>query len=144
MNQRIGLKIKMIDNMIQKKIYQLMTREEYFDLTFMNFWIINYIDEHRAQEIYQKDIEQQLSINRATASKMLATMEKKGLIIREESAQDKRLKRIVLQPKALTYYENNRGLIDHLEEKMIEGISDDDLEAFERVYQKIRQNLEKE
>ena len=142
MNQRIGLKIKMIDNMIQKKIYQLMSKEEYSDLTFMNFWIINFIDEQKNREVYQKDIEKQLSINRATASKMLATMEKKGLIVREESAEDKRLKRIVLRPKARTYYENNKGFIDDLEEKMIEGISMEDLEAFERVYKKIRQNLE--
>lgn len=142
MNQRIGLKIKMIDNMIQKKIYQLMSKEEYSDLTFMNFWIINFIDEQKNKEIYQKDIEKQLSINRATASKMLATMEKKGLIVREESATDKRLKKIVLRSKARTYYENNKGFIDDLEEKMIKGISMEDLAAFERVYKKIRQNLE--
>lgn len=142
MNQRIGLKIKMIDNMIQKKIYQLMGKDEYSNLTFMNFWIINFIDEQEDKEVYQKDIEKQLSINRATASKMLATMEKKGLISREESAEDKRLKRIVLKPKARTYYENNKGVIDNLEEKIIKGISTDDLMAFERVYKKIRQNLE--
>lgn len=132
----------MIDNMIQKKIYQLMSKEEYSDLTFMNFWIINFIDEQKNKEIYQKDIEKQLSINRATASKMLATMEKKGLIVREESATDKRLKKIVLRSKARTYYENNKGFIDDLEEKMIKGISMEDLAAFERVYKKIRQNLE--
>lgn len=142
MNQRIGLKIKMIDNMIQKKIYQLMGKDEYSNLTFMNFWIINFIDEQEDKEVYQKDIEKQLSINRATASKMLATMEKKGLVSREESAEDKRLKRIVLKPKARTYYENNKGVIDNLEEKIIKGISTDDLMAFERVYKKIRQNLE--
>lgn len=142
MNQRIGLKIKMLDNVIQKQIYQLMSSEEYSDLTFMNFWIINFINEQKDREVYQKDIERQLSINRATASKMLTTMEKKGLIVRETSEVDGRLRKIVLKQKALSYYENNKGMIDDLERKMIEGISNQDLEAFQRVYDGIRRNLE--
>lgn len=142
MNLMIGLKIKMIDNMLQKKMYQLMTNDEYSDLTFMNFWIINYVDEQKGREVYQKDIEKKLSINRSTASKMLTTMEKKGLIIREISEADKRLRKITLKPKALVFFENNKGMIDGLEERLIQGISSEDLDAFQRVYEKMKKNLE--
>lgn len=142
MNERIGLKIKMTDNMIQKKMYQLMATDEYADLTFMNFWIIDYINEQGAREVYQKDIEKTLSINRATASKMLTTMEKKGMIVRETSDQDRRLRKIVLQPKALIDYENNKRMIDCLEEKLIQNISQEDLSAFQRVMEIIKKNLD--
>ena len=97
MDTRIGLKIRMLDNLIQKNIYKLMSEHQVSDITYMNFWIINYIRECSPREIYQRDIEQTLSINRATASKMLTTMEKKGLISREVSSEDGRLRKIVLK-----------------------------------------------
>ena len=52
--------------------------------------------------ICQKDIEQEFLISRATASKMLQSMEKKELITRKEIKEDARLKQILLTKKGRT------------------------------------------
>ena len=56
-------------------------------------------DDHADTEIYQKDIEQEFKVSRATASNMLQLMERKGLIVRESVSCDARLKKISLTRK---------------------------------------------
>ena len=46
----------------------------------MDAW---YLNDHADTETYQKDIEQEFKVSRATASNMLQLMERKGLIVRE-------------------------------------------------------------
>lgn len=61
--------------------------------------------------ICQKDIEQEFLISRATASKMLQSMEKKELITRKELKEDARLKQILLTKKRGTAaFENDEFL----------------------------------
>ena len=59
-----------------------------------------FLARNRDREIYQHTIEQKFCITRSTASRVLALMEKKGLIARESVAHDARCKRIVLTDKA--------------------------------------------
>lgn len=61
-----------------------------------NAHIIMFLARNRNREIYQHAIEQKFCITRSTASRVLALMEKKGLIARESVAHDARCKRIVL------------------------------------------------
>ena len=64
-----------------------------------NAHIIMFLARNRNREIYQHTIEQKFCITRSTASRVLALMEKKGLIARESVAHDARCKRIVLTDK---------------------------------------------
>ena len=65
-----------------------------------NAHIIMFLARNRDREIYQHTIEQKFCITRSTASRVLALMEKKGLIARESVAHDARCKRIVLTDKS--------------------------------------------
>ena len=65
-----------------------------------NAHIIMFLARNRGREIYQHTIEQKFCITRSTASRVLALMEKKGLIARESVEHDARCKRIVLTDKA--------------------------------------------
>ncbi len=47
----------------------------------MRRWTLGYLNDHADTEIYQKDIEQEFKVSRATASNMLQLMERKGLIV---------------------------------------------------------------
>lgn len=142
MEEKLGLKIRMLDNLVQKNIYKLMSQSNASEITYMNFWIINYVHGCAPREIYQKDIEQTLAINRATASKMLTTMEKKGLISREVSDKDGRLRKIVLKPAALLYYEQHKEIIEALEQTMTKGLTQEDIQSFLRIYDIIKKNLD--
>ena len=68
-------------------------------------------------------------------------MEKNGLILREPVPYDNRLKKIVLTDKALTYRQQVVDDLTDLEEKLIEGISEEDLNIFFRVIEKMMDNL---
>ena len=65
-----------------------------------NAHIIIFLARNRDREIYQHTIEEKFCVTRSTASRVLALMEKKGLIVREPVAHDARCKRIVLTGKA--------------------------------------------
>ena len=72
-------------------------------------------------EIYQKDIEQEFKVSRATASNMLQLMERKGLIVRESVSRDARLKKISLTEKAKNMVAKSDADIREMEQLITKG-----------------------
>ncbi len=68
-------------------------------------------------------------------------MEKNGLIHREAMADDARLKRIILDEKALQYKDVVLADITNLEEELTAGIAEEDLDVFFRVIEKMMANI---
>lgn len=68
-------------------------------------------------------------------------MEKNGLIHREAMADDARLKRIILDEKALQYKDVVLSDITNLEEELTAGIAEEDLDVFFRVIEKMMANI---
>ena len=68
-------------------------------------------------------------------------MEKNGLIHREAMADDARLKRIILDEKALQYKDVVLADITNLEEELTAGIAEEDLDVFLRVLEKMMENI---
>ena len=68
-------------------------------------------------------------------------MEKNGLILRETVPYDNRLKRIVLTEKALQYRQQVVEDLTDLEETLTRGISEEDLDIFFGVIEKMMDNL---
>lgn len=59
-------------------------------------WLLEYVFVNADADIYQKDVERNFGVTRSAASKMLAQLEKSGLIERYRVSHDARLKKIVL------------------------------------------------
>ena len=95
----VGYKMRLIHNRIHKQMEAKRIENE-GDITGMQRWTLGYLNDHADTEIYQKDIEQEFKVSRATASNMLQLMERKGLIVRESVSCDARLKKISLTEKA--------------------------------------------
>lgn len=95
----------------------------------------------QTEDVFQKDIEEEYSIRPSTATELLKQMEKNGLILRQPVPYDNRLKRIVLTDKALTYRQQVVEDLTALEETLVSGISEEDLEAFFNVIEKMMDNL---
>lgn len=93
------------------------------------------------EAIFQKDIEEEYSIRPSTATELLKQMERNGLIRREPTDYDSRLKQIILTPKALTYKQQVVSDLTGLEEMLIRDISEEDLQVFFRVIEKMMDNL---
>lgn len=107
-----------------------------------NAHIIMFLARNRGREIYQHTIEQKFCITRSTASRVLALMEKKGLIARESVEHDARCKRIVLTDKAdpiADLKENG----DRVERLLVGGFSDGEKAALRDYVARMRANIER-
>lgn len=105
--------------------------------------IIDYIIEHHDEEVLQKKLESALGISRATVSDVLSTMEKYGFIKRIQSDIDTRTNKIIIQDKAINTIKSTKDKMDKIGVKMTEDISEEDLIVFNKVINKMIDNLEK-
>ena len=93
--------------------------------------------------VYQRDIEKQFNIRRSTATGILKGMERDMLIHRVPVSDDARLKRLVLTDKARDNYESFVKRAKELECIMSEGISEEDMQTFFCVLDRMKANLSK-
>lgn len=92
-------------------------------------------------DVFQKDIEEEYSLRPSTASELLKRMEHNGMIRREATDYDGRLKKIIITDKALQHKAQVIQDLEGLEEELIRGIPPEDLEVFFRVIEKMLDNL---
>ncbi len=104
--------------------------------------IIHYLFENRDKTVYQKNIESVFGLRASTATQVIASLEKAGLIRRVTSAADGRYKEIVLTEKANEYREDVFRDMDALEERIVRGISPEQLDAWRLVTEIMIRNLE--
>ena len=98
-NNDIGFYLRKLNNHIQKRSHSFYNRKEIKECSLSNLWVIDYLTDNSDKDIYQKDIETEFSINRATASKMLTLMEEKNFITRIPCEEDGRLKKVKVLPE---------------------------------------------
>ena len=111
-------------------------------VTGTNGWIIGYLADNQGRDIFQRDLEEEFSVRRSTASKVLKLMEQKGLIRRESVPYDARLKKLVLTDTALEMHSHVVRDSERLEAKLTKGLTDEELQTFFAIAEKIKDNLQ--
>ena len=112
-------------------------------MTGTHGWALGFFFSNRDRDIFQKDFEQEFNIRRSTASNILSLIEKNGLITRESVPYDARLKKITLTPKAIEVQCVVDKAFEKLEDTIKKDITDEELQVFFRVIDKINNNLER-
>ena len=143
-NTDISFLNKKLDNHIQRKIHGLYNRKEFQECSLMNMWVADYLFHMELEEkpVFQKDVEAEFFINRATASKMLTLMEKKGLIRRMTSDTDSRLKQIKLEPRGLELQKVCCYIREEIEQELTSCLTEEDTEAFKKFCSKMLEHME--
>ena len=144
-NKTIGSELHSIGNLL-KRISEnscICNYHRKTELTEMQTRVIVFLYHNRRRNIFQKDIEKEFSVRRATVSVLLRTMELKQLSTRESVSSDARLKKVMLTAKAENIAQIAQQEVSRFEEMLQEGISAEDMAAFYRVTEKIRGNIEK-
>ena len=95
----------------------------------------------QSSDVFQKDIEEEYSLRPSTATELLKKMEKNGLIRRDAMASDARMKRIVVSEKALQYKDMVLADITALEDELTKDISQNELDIFFKVIEKMLDNI---
>ena len=142
-NRRLGFEIHKTSRIIKRYMDSDATKSYVDKMTGTHGRALGYFANNRDRDIFQKDFEQEFNIRRSTASAILSLMEKNDLIKRESVPYDARLKKITLTEKALEIHSVVHEAFDRFEETMKKDISDEELETFFRVLDKINSNMER-
>ena len=77
---RIGFRVKILANLIEKEIRASSAIEDMMKMTNMHGRIISFLHRNEDKDIYQRDIEQNFMISGPSVSEVLKLMKKNGLI----------------------------------------------------------------
>ena len=92
--------------------------------------------------MYQRDLEKEFRISGATVSNTLQVMEREGLIVRRAQDKDGRLKRIQMTPEAYQNHEKIERHMDWIGNRVLEGMSDQEVAELYRLLGILMKNLE--
>lgn len=137
---KIGFLVSTLHHILRSQINNLVRDE---DLTKPQFDCLVFIHkcEKRGQRVIQRDLENYFRISNPSVSSMLNRLEGKELIRREFSADDRRIRYVVLTPKALEQIGKVDSMLNDAEKKMLSGLSEQELSEGRAFLEKILCNL---
>lgn len=139
---KLGLDISKIHHILSRTMDAAVINAIDDSLTVSQAYVIDFIcDRCKDKNIFQKDLEKEFDLKRSSISLMLNNMEKNDLIKRIAVSDDARLKKIVLTEKSIELYQSISIAIDSVENKIAENITSEELEVFNKVLNKIRNNF---
>ncbi len=142
-DRRIGFELHRSSRIVKRYMDNDASKRYVEKMTGTHGWAIGYFYNNRHRDVFQKDFEKEFNIRRSTASKILSLMESNDLITRESVDYDARLKKIVLTEKALELQSVVDNAFTRMETKIKEGITEEELDVFFRVLEKVNKNLER-
>lgn len=138
----IGLEIKTVHQLLKRDFDKLIITDKTKNLTSVQKWVLGYLSDHTDEDVFQRDLEEEFSIRRSTATGILQLMEKSDLITREPVPYDARLKKIVLTERACKIQDEVHKKIEEHDKRITKGITLEEIEVFLNVMEKIKQNLD--
>jgi len=144
MDQRdsVARELKILMNKVNRKAESCIPPELKREATEMQGRVLGYLFHNRERPVFQRDVEAEFSITRATASKMLTLMEKNGMITRSGVAGDARLKKLELTEKSLVHMKKIRqGMLD-FEHMLLQGFTPEEKASLLFLLRKVEKNVE--
>lgn len=136
-NNDIGFYLRKLNNHIQKRSHSFYNRKEIKECSLSNLWVIDYLTDNSDKDIYQKNIEAEFSINRATASKMLTLMEEKNFITRIPCEEDGRLKKVKVLPEGEKLKSICLAIRKEMEKELSFSLTKEEVETLKNILKKM-------
>lgn len=116
-----------------------MLRQQDIPLTPEQFMLIDLL--WNQGEMSQQEIADQLHKDKNSVTKLVDAIERKGFVVRQQNKNDRRSNTLVLTEKAmfLKPVAKQKGI--SILDKMLEGISEEELRAFLETLHKLNQNM---
>ena len=136
-----GMWIHILSHKLKKRMNANM---QSLGLTGVQSRIMHYILVKCAEgPVFQRDVESAFGMSRSTATGILQLMEKNGLILRESVASDARLKSLVPTDKAAHLDAQIGESLRQTEQRLTQGLSDEQIALFLETVAHMSENLEK-
>lgn len=139
MEKKIEHEIKKVNNMIERVICDIHKNDEHIILTSTQVQILYYL--YKNKSAYQNELEDLLDVRRSTISGILKTMEKNNLIKRIKKDDDARINKITLTDECFRKATQMKDRILLYESKLMNNISEEELDVFFTVIDKIKNNI---
>ncbi|MCM1025638.1 MAG: MarR family transcriptional regulator [Roseburia sp.] len=139
----IAFILRVLHNQTKAVIHRGIPKHDTAPQSQLQGGIMGFLYDHREEALYQRDIEKEFRISRATATNTLQVMEKNGLIVRKNQDKDGRLKRILLTPEAEANQEKVLAYMKKVDERMLQGLTEEDRLQLRRYLKTIWTNLER-
>ncbi|MDP9940049.1 MarR family transcriptional regulator [Ectopseudomonas alcaliphila] len=91
----------------------------------------------------QRELAQSIGVEGPTLARLLDSLESQGLVIRVAVPEDRRAKKIALQPSAQPLIEKIEAISTQLRHEVFAGIDEDDLRRCQQVHARVLGNLMK-
>lgn len=140
--QSIAFILRMIHNQIKSVVHKSFPKGDNAPQSQLQGGIMRYLYHHGEQPVYQRDIEKEFRISRATATNTLQVMEKNGLIVRRSQDKDARLKRILMTEPAYRHHEQWEAHMRFMDKRMLMGMTEAEVAELFRLLEKLLGNLE--
>lgn len=145
MQETLIEKVKQLNTIIKKEIasvnYRSISEAKNSIKNYSQLQIVLYLAQHKDDVVHQKDIGKAVNLRKSSITEHLDYLESVDIIKRIDDVVDHRKKRIVLSDKALIIEENFSRTIEKINEKMLIGISEEELDLFIKIVNKIENNL---
>lgn len=101
--------------------------------------LLEYIRDHPG--CTQKEAADELDVTPASAAASLKRLEKAGLVARKADARDARCNRLYITPPGVERVQAGRRLFDALDAQMFAGLTEEEIQGFHSVCEKMFDNL---
>lgn len=118
-----------------------LNREQIEKISGPNSWIIGYIGSSDSA-VFQRDLEHEFGINRSSASKIIDNFVTRGLLTREPTLEDGRLRKLTLTPKGEEVTKLFTEDESEINEAMLQGFTSAEKENLQSYINRIKKNLE--
>ena len=139
MKRKVGYEIKILNNLIERNIIEIHKNIIECVITPAQLEIIIYL--LNKKEAFQNELENYLNIRRSTISGVLKTLEKNNMIKKVKSSDDSRINKIILTDFCLEKIKKIKKQATIYEKKMTNNITNEELEIFFKVIDKIKNNI---
>lgn len=110
-------------------------------ITSIQGLILHYIIvESETRDIFPKDLEEFLEIKGSSVTSLISNLERNGYLRRESLDSDRRYKKLVLTEQTLAIKDDITSRVNEYMHSMFAGISENDLEVFEKVILQMAEN----
>lgn len=132
---------KYISNLsnMQRRLFDKLAKDKAYSGTEGK--VIHYLFENEGKPVYQKNIETVFALRAATATQVIDSLEKRGLVQRIPCKTDGRFKEIILTEKADVFKDDVSCDIDFLEKQIVRGIEPEELRVWCEISKKMIDNL---
>ncbi len=138
MNHGIGYQFKIINDRIKQRADADLQAH---DMTLTQTRVLGFIMEAGGQ-VAQKDIERDLQVSHPTVVGVVSRMEQKGFLTSWVDPMDRRNKLIRVTPKAIETDRQINATVQKQDEKLLRGLTPQQIEVLRACLDHIAKNLE--